>query len=414
MTKRLKIERRRSEIRTRLNEIRELAESARTDAIKQETASLERELRESETELRAAIEEEEAGMTAANGETAEAHQRRELRDRCSVVAYFRGGLSGRLDGAEEELRAELGFEVGEIPLELWERDRPAPEQRTVTNAPGTVGLNLANIAPYVFAPSIAGYMGISMPQVPSGTYAVPTITTALTAGAKAKGADAAATAAAFTVVSSTPKRISARLEFLIEDIAAAGTNLEAALRENLSMALSAELDDQIINGNGTAPNLTGLFQRLTDATADGTALTFDHGLGKLSDLIDGLWAFETMDLRQIVGVDTYKLAAKSVSVPAAGGKGELTLADYMRMHSGGFRTNSRMPATSNTKQKGLAFRAGRPGLSTAVVPTWGRVAIDDPYTNSAKGQRNVSIHVMVGDMILTQPAAYAETEFKVS
>ena len=55
----------------------------------------------------------------------------------------------------------------------------------------------------------------------------------------------------------TPKRISARLELRIEDIAAVGqANFEQVLRENLSLALSDELDDQGLNGAGsTASNV---------------------------------------------------------------------------------------------------------------------------------------------------------------
>ena len=44
---------------------------------------------------------------------------------------------------------------------------------------------------------------------------------------------------------------SARLELTIEDIAAVGQeNFESILRENLSLALSAELDKQGLNGAG--------------------------------------------------------------------------------------------------------------------------------------------------------------------
>ena len=76
-----------------------------------------------------------------------------------------------------------------------------------------------------------------------------TITTSLTAGSKAKGGAAESTAAAFTVSSVTPKRISARLGIWIEDVAAVGqANFESILRENLSLVLSDELDDQAING----------------------------------------------------------------------------------------------------------------------------------------------------------------------
>ena len=166
-------------------------------------------------------------------------------------------LRGRLpSGAEAELQAAAG--VSGIPLELW--DLPTPpdrrsgvEQRAITPAPGTVGINLDPIRPAVFANSIAPRLGIEMPRVMSGTYATGTITTSQSASALAKSAAAVGAAGAITVTTATPKRVSARLELTLEDIAAVGQeNFESILRQNLSLALSDALDGEMINGNGTA------------------------------------------------------------------------------------------------------------------------------------------------------------------
>ena len=404
-----------SEKRSALNQAMTPAEGESAEDHAKRRDGLVNDLAALEPEYRAALAIEATETAAQSGterdtETREARERRELRSKCRVTSYILATNKGRLNGPEEELRAELGYEVGDIPLELWET---RTEDRAITEAPGTVGVNVQRIYPAIFAPSIAPYFGINMPQVPSGTYAVPSINASLTAGSRAKDADQAATAATFTVATSTPKQVSARLEFNISDVAAAGTNLEAALRQNLQMALSAELDDQVINGAGASDDLEGLFHKLANPSADSTTLTFNHGLSKLADLIDGLHATETSHIRQMVGVDTYKLAARSVSVPASGGEGELTLADYLRANSGGFRTNSRMPAVASTKQQGLAYRSGI-AAAGAIVPHWGRVSIDDPYTNSAKGQRNVTIHVLLGDLIIPHAGVYAQTEYKVS
>ncbi len=154
-----------------------------------------------------------------------------------------------MTGAEKELCEVAGVEG--IPLELWDTPRRNTEQRTVSESPGTVGVNLDLIRPAVFAPSNAARLGIEMPMVGSGTYASATIRTSVTAGARAKSTDAPATAAMFDVTTATPKRVAARLELTLEDIAAVGQqNFEAALRENVSLALSDELDDQAINGDG--------------------------------------------------------------------------------------------------------------------------------------------------------------------
>ena len=179
----------------------ELTDETRSelDTIERSTPDLERQLRAA----RVAIEEEEreAQTRATNEPDAEQRERIELRSQASLTAYVRAALEGRqVDGAEAELRSAAG--VSGIPLELW--DTPASvEQRAdaATDAPGTVGVNLDRIRPAVFANSIAPRLGIEMPRVASGTYASATITTSLTAGAKAKSADQEATAAGFIVTS---------------------------------------------------------------------------------------------------------------------------------------------------------------------------------------------------------------------
>ena len=50
----------------------------------------------------------------------------------------------------------------------------------------------------------------------------------------------------------------------VEDVAAAGTNLESSIRENLSLILSDELDFQGLLGAGAGSDLIGIFERLAD------------------------------------------------------------------------------------------------------------------------------------------------------
>ena len=414
MTTQQKLELRASEIRAKLNELSGL--ETLDEAQTAEVGSLTGEYATVETRKRAAIVAESAAPVIEPGQVidAEHRERLDLRGRAKLTNFLVAALRGRqVDGVEGELSAACESR-GDIPLEIFEADPRNVEERVATSAPGTVGLAVAPIQPKVFAPSIAPYFGIDMPQVGSGTFSQARIDTALIPDAKAKGAAIAATAATFAVKSATPKRVSARLEILAEDIAAAGvSNFESALRQNLTMALSAELDNQMINGAGANNDLNGLFEALTNPGADGTTLTFAHGIGKLAGLIDGLWASETSHIRQVVGVATYRLAA-ALFAGSASNKGERPLADYLRDNSGGFRTNSRMPAVASMKQQGLAFRAGVSGIRTAVCPHWGRIGITDVYSGSASAQTSVSFHVLVGDVLVIQPDAYAETTYKVS
>ncbi len=301
---------------------------------------------------------------------------------------------------------------------MWEPDpriearRADPEHRAITPAPGTAGINVDPIRPFIFAPSVADKLMIDMPRVPSGTFATGTISTSVTADAVAKEADVPQTAGAITVGTASPKRVGASLGLTLEDIAAIGAaNFESALRQNVSMALSAELDDQMINGDGQNDDLNGIFQRLTDPGAPAAAVeTWTRFLAIQSGGIDGLWATELEHIAIVAGVETYRLAAATFQ----GADSEESAASYLKRMGAGFWTNSRMPATDANIQQGILCRKGRPGMRTAVAPTWGSISVDDIYSGARKGQRFFTVSAIVGDVLIVQPGAYAQVAFRVS
>lgn len=394
---------------------------AELDRIEAGTPDLERQIRAAV--LAVEQEDEEAESRAREGAPdAEHRERIALRGRASLTEYLLAHAQGRqVQGAEAELRVAAG--VSGIPLELW--DVPAPEGRSaegraVTDAPGTVGVNLDRIRPAVFANSIVPRLGIEMPRVASGTYASATITTSQSAAALAKGTDATAVAGMFSVTTATPKRISARLEILLEDITAVGqANFESILRENLALVLSDALDSQAINGNGTAPNLAGIFQRLTNPTNPTAVADFDAFAAAHAGGIDGLWANTLKDVSIVAGPATMALSARTFQ-GATNYKGELSAAAYAMANTGGWWTNKRMPDAASTIQQAILYRKGRSmmggagAMRTAVCPHWNEVSIDDIYSGSARGERAFTMHVLLGDVILVQPDAYAQVAFKVS
>ena len=408
-----------------------------------ELDNLEKSTPDLERQLRAAVialedEEREAETRAVNDPDTEQRERIELRSKAMLTNYLMNAARGRLaDGAESELQAAAGVSGHGIPLELWDVAQPdrrgaedGREVRAITPAPGTVGVNLDAIRPAVFANSIAPRLGVEMPRVLSGTYASATISTSQTAAALDKGAAAVGTAGALTVTTATPKRVSARLELTLEDIAAVGqANFESILRENLSLALSDQLDDQVINGNGTAPNLAGIFQGLTDPTAAPTSIAdFDAFVAAFSGGVDGLWANTVKEVAIVGGVETYRLSASTFRDPAtgtAGGRGDKAFSDYGMEHYGGWWTNTRMPdgatfmSVDNVQQailyrKGRSMSGGAGAMRTAVCPHWNVIDIDDIYSGSAQGERYFTMHVLLGDVILVQSAAYAQVAFQVA
>ena len=382
-------------------------------------------------------------------------ERLELRGRCMVGNFVTAAVRGdRLDGAEAELHREVFGQVRghtvparAIPIELWEgtelehrgrtrtydalvaagmekkeaeRIAGLVEERAITPAPGTVGVNLDPLQPMVFAPSIHSDLLVDMPNVASGTYASGTINAAATAAAKNKGQAVPATAAGFSVETATPRRIGARMELSLEDIAAVGVeNFESVLRQHISMVLSAELDNQIVNGDGNAPNISGLFAELADPAAPAAQVeTYDRLLAIAVGGIDGLWATELAHIALLVGAETYRLAwqkFRDVSTANAASLGEMSFGQFAKAELAGFMTNSRMPEKAAHIQQGILCRKGRMGMRTAVLPQWGYVAIDDIYTKSAEGERAYTVSTMVGSqVIVVQPGAYQQVAFRVS
>ena len=413
-----------SEIRAKLNELSGVEDL--TDEQRSEIDTLGREYRDVEAQLRAAtIAEAEAETRALETEPdREMRERLELRERAQLTNYLTAALRGRTaSGAEAELQSGAGIGDG-IPLELW--DVPVETRAdAATGAPGTVGVNLDRIRPAVFANSIAPRLGIEMPRVASGTYASATITTSLTAGSKEKGGGAEATAAAFTVTSATPKRISARLGIRIEDVAAVGqANFESVLRQNLSLVLSDELDDQAINGAGgnSGADLKGILNALTDPSDPSSKAKFDTFVAAFADGIDGLWAPTMKDIGIVCGPATYQLSAKTFRDVGTnnGHRGDISFADYATGHAGGWWTNKRMPDAASDIQQAILYRKGRSmvggagAVRTAVCPHWNEISIDDIYSGSAKGERYFTMHVLLGDVILVQPDAYAQVAFKLA
>ena len=409
----------------RLNKLEEMTEEQRAEF----TAATDR-LEAIEPEIRAAMTAEAAERSELEAEAArgphfdshaapEERERNDLARRASLSRFIAALISGRaVTGVEAELRAAFPDCLeGDIPtalLEVPHRDSKHAEMRAITPAPGTVGVNLEAVQPFVFAASIASRLGIRMRDVPSGTFAVPRVSTAPAGGAApvAKQAAADATAGAITVATATPKRIPARLSVAVEDVAAFGNEtFESGLRQALQGQLGHAFDSQVLTGNGTAPNLNGLLQQLTDPADPAAAVeTFDRWAAIAASAIDGIWAMTLRDVMLVFHQSAYVQAAGVFR----GTDGETSAASYLERMTAGFMGHSRMPAADSNVVQGVAARLGQPGLMRAVIPNWGRLTVDDIYSDSDKGERHFTISLIVGDLVLVQPDAYAQVAARIS
>jgi len=394
---------------------------AEMDRIETGTPDLERQLRAAQ----AAVDQEQEGETRTAEPDAEARERLELRSRASVTNFLLAAAGGRqVTGAEAELQQAAG--VTGIPIEIFD----VPEQRetradAATTAPGTTGINFDPIRPMIYARSILPRIGVAMPRIGSGSFATATISTGLTAGAKAAGAAQESTAAMFNVQTTTPKRISARLSIRIEDVAAVGTaNYEAALRQNLQLVMAQAVDLQGLTGNGTAPNLSGIMTALTAAKDPTDVITWAAFVEAVAGGIDGgPWSESLKDVKLVVNAAVMRKAETTFQAGGTGSTdtpGEMSVASYLRGNSGGFYASSRMPAAASNIAKCIRHRAGTMGLNgvnamrTAVMPVYSDLGIDDIFSDSASGIRHYTLHHLCGDVLIEQPSAYEEVRIKLA
>ena len=407
-----------------LSRVESLTDEQRTelDAIETRAADTERQLRAA----RLAVEDEDTTKRTEQRDDpdAELRARIELRSRARVGDFLAAALTGRaVAGASAELQQAAGLDG--IPFELWDipSERRAErteggEQRAITATPATgTGVNLEPLIPQVFAPSIADRLMIDMPMVESGTFSTARVEHgANPSDAVAKSAAVPEVASTWVVGTTTPKRVGAALRLTLEDIATVGqAGFESMLRQHISLIVSDELDDQMINGDGSNNDLTGIFERLTNPSNPAANVeTWTRFLAIQSGGIDGLWATELEHIGLVVGPETYRLAAATFQ----GADSEESAASYLKRMGDSFFTNSRMPDKVNHIQQGILCRKGRSmmpaPMRTAVCPHWGYFSIDDIYTGASKGERVFTINTLVGDVILTQPDAYAQVAFRVS
>ena len=413
------LEEQRDAIKTTINTAEDVdaPDAAAIDRLGTELRTAEGDLKTARTEYRAAVEAEpETGAPVV--EDAEYRERIGLRSKATLGGFVLARMQGRMPGGElAEYAAACGVRDG-IPIDIFEKDRPAPVEHradaaTVAPATGT-GATLAPVQPFVFSKSIAPMLGIDMPTVGSGAYSEATISTALSAAAKAKGVAEESTAAVLTPETATPRRITGRLTLNIEDIAAIGqANFESAMRDNLMLVMGDRYDSQCITGDGSTPNVDGLVNQLTDPADPGAvATTFALFLKAAADQVDALWATQLSEIAMITNADVYRLSAQVFRANSA----DLSFSDYARQALGGWSCNARMPATTAGKiATAIVYRMGKLGIRTASHPTWANLTIDDVYSDSASGQRHVTMHLLVGSKVLViQPGAYDLAEFKVA
>lgn len=341
----------------------------------------------------------------------------ELRDRISLGRYLMGIAEQRtLDGAEQELRQELGLSEQAIPLEAL---LPTPEERADAISPqnaagqplasGAINVTTGPLLNRVFTQTDAAFLGIAMPAVPPGERRYPVMVDGTTAAMQARGSSPDAGAAKFDMVDANPHRLTGRYVLDLEGVAELGGLLESTLRADLRREMGFQLDSQVLLGSGADNQVTGLLNQLTLQASPGTTfaandpglLTWALARELVYGSLDGKYARMEADIRLLFGGDSYNLgrtlyrnanaADANDAIGAIRALGA-TLRRSFQIPAPAVATVAPKTAKSSKKVQSAILNA-EPGA--AVAPVWqGITMIRDPYTEAGKAQVVLTAHMM--------------------
>ena len=379
-----------SEVRERLNELSGIQDL--TEEHRAEIGTLTNEYRDLEARGRAAAIAQEAEVL---NPVPEAPELRELVDRASIGDIFDAAIKQRsTDGATKELQDEAGLFPDSIPLELLEERTSGGSAAPAT---GSVGANQRPIIPAVFPRAAAAFMRIPTPRVPTGEAVYTVLSTSAVPGTPAKNNPQGHSAAVFSASTLSPARIQASLFFSREDKARL-RGISEALRENLNMALSDQLDAEIIAGTGGLLQGTVLANHNVSAVTDYAAYVSGFGYGR----VDGKYADTTRDLRVLMGASTYAHAGsvyRNASV-------DFPVLDRLSDLVNGLRVSAHVPAAVSSKQNAVIRRGGRMDY---VAPIWqGVQLIVDPYTQAKDGEIVVTAVMLYAIKLLRASGFYKQ------
>ena len=377
-----------SEKRQRVNEL--LGKDELTDEERSELDKLTKRLQEVEVELRAAIVEEQTRDERQPG-TPEQREYDALVGRANLGAIFSAVMEHRAtDGAEAELQEHLGLGFNQVPLALL-------EERAVTPAPANVGQNQAAIIPAVFPQACASFLGVDTPRVAVGEAVYPVMTSRATVESLAKNAAGTETTGAFDAEVLSPARIQASFFYARED-RARFVGMDAALRENLSMALGDALDKEILAGTEGLLTGTNLANHNVNSVTDFGTYISEFGYSR----VDGRFASEVSQVRAIVGSGTYAhmggtYRANTTDNPAL---------DRLMAITGGIKVSAHVPAVASNKQNAVVRLGMRRDM---VAPIWeGITLISDEITKAANGQIVVTAVMLHAVKILRAGGFYKQ------
>jgi len=292
----------------------------------------------------------------------------DVRDVFAAAVYGR-----RVTGATAELQSEVGCTETQVPLDLF--------AASTVSAAGGAEHQEPTVA-QIFPTVMTAEYGVDRRPAPTGKVHIPRVT-APTAGPTAEAT--VGTKVPPTTATIVDNELAARpltMVLLFDRVAEATfPGLEGDLMRILTDAMANAMDNQALHATGK----NGLMNFGTDPTAETTVVTYETGLAKVLDSVDGLYATRHTDLRTLLGVATYNKAA---ALYRSGGSEPESLIDTLMSRTGGVRTSALVAAPNSDNQGGVVSLGGQMAQAQRV---WSMDLIADRVTRADANQVQLTV-----------------------
>ena len=408
MTGKQKIEMRRSEVSQRLAELAaadglDETRSKELDALTAEFATLEKQWRAAELSEQAHQVVQGGGPSgpvgqstqpAAKGEIAHpmptGHRDRELaelRSRVSLSKFVAAALDQRaVTGAEAEYAAAVipGAEAGMIPLELL-------EERTVQTS-NITGTGPADQSPGVWRPTlervfqtpVTQMLGITQESVPMGQPVYPVVTDGGAPSMLAEAAeDTTPDDVTLTISSLEPRRLTAHMEFTGE-LQVQLPQIEEVMRRDMAASFRNEMERQVLVGDGTGVNVSGITHGIAAATNPSAATTYQEYSSLAAEAVDGIWANSVQDVRILMPIAAYTYGASLFQTTTTSESG----LQMLMSQSAGIAASAHLPGTGSAGRSNTSdcYAIRNNGRTWAYMPVWSAfTTVRDPYSKATSG-----------------------------
>jgi len=331
----------------------------------------------------------------------------------ALVASVTGDWSKA--GLERECSEALAKLVGRspegffLPFETFSRDFNVG---TGTEAGNLVATDLRGDL-YVDAlrnAIVLGGMGVRILTGLTGNVDMPRKSSPTSLGRLTEIGSASETSPLTAKVTLSPKRVGGYVEVSKQALIQSAIPLEGMIRDDLLMSAAVELEDQVINGNGTAPNILGIRNYTTigstTAGANGAAPTWAHFVD-----LESACANSNAEPDRLAGYVTntkvrgkLKQTQMGTNLPFIWMNGAQPVNGYRV----GITNNVPSNLTKGTSTTVCSAAVFSSDWSMAVIGLFGAPdVIVDPYTKADTGQVKITLN-QFSDMGIRQPAAFAK------